>query len=73
MKQHTFMGGMSLRSSQRWCDTVIYSKRYIYGLCTWHRAPPTLVISRDERAFVMLIRDFWKTFKDVGWLPGEPT
>ena len=27
-----FMRGMALRSSERWCDIVIYNKRYIFGL-----------------------------------------
>ena len=32
MEQYAFMRGMALRSSQRWCDIVIYNKKYIFGL-----------------------------------------
>lgn len=60
-----------------YCDTVTYSKKYMFGLSLhfWPKAPKTIGISLVVRmikvSFVILIRWLLESPKDVKCFPGD--
>ena len=65
MEQYAFMRGMALRSSQRWCDIVIYNKKYIFGF------PPVPVGASQVVQLVKKLPVNAGDIRDEGSIPGS--